>query len=382
MKKCNSCFLICIQVFSLFFVSCQSQKSELSEKHLSVSLVETPILLKNLFSNVRVISLETSEDCFIKRIDKVICFDNSFYVLDSTLPAVYVFDQEGAFLHNIGKKGDGPGEYTLIYDFLVDRENEIVELLSPFGSIYSYQLDGQFIERKILPDHVPNYHKMAYLNSDLLVTKSGALHDENSLSLISRASLELMNGFWKKHFMLNMFTGNAFYEYNGSVFFSSGIHNEVYEVKEDGLSLAYIWDFGSMTTDIEKYKFSEDYAKDFNNEYRDFLQEINDKKYPYWLSDQNQNERYIYTELRRGVGERIHLFYDKASREYKLFDKTIEGVILNPLAFTDDYVLGVLSYSNKESYLSTGIVDEKSIQFINSYSEDDNPLLAFYEFVN
>lgn len=373
--------ILCL-LTAIFLVSCQSDppKETGGENHLYASLKETPTSIGDIFSNIRIVALETSESCFIKRIDKIKYFKNSIYVLDESLPALYVFDEEGNFQRSIGKIGQGPGEYSLIYDFLIDEKKEIIELLSPYGSIYSYQLNGEFIERRILPDHVPNYQKMIYLADNMLLVSSIVLPEEYGLSLLSRDSLSLINGFWKKNRMINIFSISGFYEYNSSVFFSSGLHNDVYEVTPDSLVLAYTWDFGEKTTDIEKYKFSEDYERNFSSEQREFFRKVDDKEYPYWLASQDQNKIYYHTVVRIGKNENKNLFYNKSTKEYRLFETTKEGIKLNKLLFTDDYMVGIIPFSNKDCYLQSGLLNEAGKDKVRAYIEDDNPLLGIYEF--
>lgn len=378
MNKYLSCFQACILLFSFLLFSCGPKKEPESDMHLSASLVESSTSFKDLFAEVRIVPLETNEECFIKYIDKVVHNDGLLYLLDSRLPAVYVFDENGVFQRNIGKVGQGPGEYTLIYDLLVDDSSKTVELLSPFGSIYSYTLEGDFLNKKILPDHVPNYHRMAYLSPDVLLTKSSVRGEENCLSLISRDSMELLSGYWEEHMIINMFI--EMYEYGGSVFFFSGLHHEVYQVTEEGLSLAYVWDFGDKASRIEQYSFSTDYVNDFNTEYLEFLRKIKDKEYPYFINRQAQSRQYHYAEVVSGDREKRHLFYDKATKQSCFFEQTTEGVAIRPLSFTDDYMLGAIFHEDKESYLATGLLKKEDVQAIEAYTEDDNPLLVFCQF--
>lgn len=362
-------------------ISCKKNDKPTDKNQLTVSLEETPTSIEELFSNIKIIPLETTDECFLKKITKIDYYKDCIYILDMLLPAFYVFDKDGKFLRKIGNIGHGPGEYTAICDFLIDKKNETINLLTPFGSIYSYQLNGNFIEEKRLPSHVPNYRNMIYLNDKILLTYSSTTHEENALSLISRDSYELINGFWKRHLLINIFSRFPFHEYNGSLFFSTGIINDVYKITEENISLVYSWNFGKHTTEIEKFKFSENYEKDFNTEYKKLLQQMDSEEYPYFLKRQKQNKMYYHAIVSIGEYEEKELFYNKFTQEYKLFKETKEGIKLNTMFLADKFLLGTIFHSEKDIYLKNiKIIKEKEKEKISLYVEDDNPILAIYEF--
>ena len=107
-------------------------------------------VFSDLFSRIDLIPLETNDTCLLIGIDKLMLSGDDIYVFDSKRPALYVFDESGEFSRQISRKGDGPGEYQLIYDFTLDRLQKYVILLSPYGYLQLYEENGRYIEKKVL----------------------------------------------------------------------------------------------------------------------------------------------------------------------------------------------------------------------------------------
>ena len=67
-----------------------------------------------LFSKIEAVALETRDSCLLMGVEKIVPYKDSLYVYDFLRPALYVFSKEGRVIRQIGRKGNGPGEYTLL----------------------------------------------------------------------------------------------------------------------------------------------------------------------------------------------------------------------------------------------------------------------------
>ncbi|HEX3009947.1 MAG TPA: 6-bladed beta-propeller, partial [Bacteroidales bacterium] len=74
-----------------------------------------------MFSKIEMIPLETSPNCLIKSIDKKVFFRGRYYLMDRYELSVLVFDEKGKFCFKIKNVGEGPGEYTMLHDFGINR---------------------------------------------------------------------------------------------------------------------------------------------------------------------------------------------------------------------------------------------------------------------
>jgi hypothetical protein len=130
----------------------------------SYSLKDAPIVVnidsvRNIsdevlkFSNIRFVPLETTDDCLVGVIDKVLIRDNRIYVADySKAKALFVFDMEGKIIFKIADSGQGPGEYIGFKDFDV-HDNGDIYIFDQFGKKFLvYNSDEKYL-REIKTDY-------------------------------------------------------------------------------------------------------------------------------------------------------------------------------------------------------------------------------------
>lgn len=121
MKASTKNFTLAAVLAAVLMCACTSgQKSGVTA--LSVDLSPSEIPFGELFSEMELVPLETTDSCLLMGVDKVVAFENRLYVFDSQRPVLYEFDEEGRFVRQISRKGNGPGEYQLICDFMIDKD--------------------------------------------------------------------------------------------------------------------------------------------------------------------------------------------------------------------------------------------------------------------
>lgn len=361
----------------LLLSACNNSKSGINDRLLKVDLDEQNVSVNDLFERIEVVPLETTDSCLIIMPQKVNVADDKFYVFDEKAPAVYVFDEKGAFLSKVGKKGQGPGEYREIYDVIVNSEKGTINMLSPFGSVYVYNLKGDFIEEVYLPDK-SNYQVMEDLNDDYLLTWTiPSFSDEAGISIISKDSMKVVKEYWRDKRLLNFQNPRVFHKFDGEVYFSTPFRNEVYAVSMDTLRVAYQWEFGDQNIEIDKYKFTYE-SDNAREEYALIVRYLRDSTIPYIMSRQYQNNDYYYAKLTFGFRTWKNLFYRKSDGKSLFFERTSEGIKVEPLLFTNEYIVCVLPYEEYSSYQSVLNADE--YKKLSSRTEDDNLCLVKFYF--
>ena len=365
--------LLTLLLFILF--SCKSTGDKTDCEVLHVDLVERPVPMEELFSKISVIPLETNDSSFLVRPVKVIIKDNRYYIVDEGVPAVFSFDEEGHLLHKIGKKGQGPGEYREVYDMIVDESKNQVRLLSPFGSLYTYDLEGNFIKQNQLPEK-SNYQAMEQIGDNIMTWTIPVSSDEPCITIVNADNGKEVSSLWKGPRILNSLSGGSFYTYDGKTYFAPAFHNnEILEVTEDSLKLAYKWDFGKDNIDISKYNFT---LTDDNQaeEGRLMTNYLENGTIPYLLGSQYQNSKYFYVCFSYGwfPNQTIkHLFYRKSDGKSFFFKDTQENISIRPQAFEEECIVQFASYDDLEAYKS--ILSPAEYQKIISRNEEDNPCL-------
>jgi hypothetical protein len=153
MKKHIPIFKIRIQVLLLLLLlsllSCQNDSSKglIADLDRVVDVSNSKNPLSSLIESYRIIRLESSPECLLGRIIKVIKINSLFFIKTAGAELV-LFDKEGNYLRKFGKKGRGPGEYIEVSDFAVNDNGSVVAICS-FKDILFYRVDdGSFIKKQ------------------------------------------------------------------------------------------------------------------------------------------------------------------------------------------------------------------------------------------
>ena len=137
----------------MMLVSCQKQKAEWKG---NIEEVDGVIVVKNpkepmygedVFSLEEELSIgevEGREEYMFTGIRSMVVDDaGRIYVLDRREPHVKVFDQNGTYIRTIGRRGQGPGEFTMPLSISITRQNEFV--VDDFRSrLVFFSLEGEF----------------------------------------------------------------------------------------------------------------------------------------------------------------------------------------------------------------------------------------------
>lgn len=379
-------FFLFFAALSFACVSCSRTNPVKEPDILKVELKETPVSVSELFSKVEVIPLETSDSCLLATILRVLVSGDTTYILTQDYPTfkhitLMAFDKKGNYLRSIGRVGQGPGEYSQIYDAVINDQRKLVYMLSPFGSMYTYRLDGSFIDKKILPEKI-NFQKIGLTPGGDLLTWSALNKDDGACVMRLEAdSAKLINEFWSDHFCLNWACWDVFYSYQGKAYFSPTFYEEVYEITRDSLRVAYRWDMGEQNINIEQYHFNS--GPDTRKEEEERLREYRKTgKIAFNFTKQYQTDKYYYAQLfsMSSYPQRklTNLLYRKKDGVVFYFEKTREGIRISPEVVTEDFMLCIVPTEELENYKS--ILPEGEYRTLSKRVEDDNPCVVKFYF--
>lgn len=116
----------------------------------------------------RFIKLETTSDNIIGTVNQVEIIDKRIFILDNSFgKKLLAFDTEGQFLHQIGKPGNGPGEYIYPIKFFINKNDQKIILVDGRRNRFNYyDLNTyQYISSKAIPFNF----------SDLVFRKDGSI---------------------------------------------------------------------------------------------------------------------------------------------------------------------------------------------------------------
>ena len=162
----NKYTLTILTIIIVCITSCQPQPQSGALLTIPVDLSENkPTKLSEITEDIKKISLEFTDESIIGRIEKVIYQNDHLIVLDgSSDNKVLIFDSKGKFIRKIGRKGQGPGEYTRILDIAFDSKDKNIYIAASGGGILCFNINGVFVnEYKINYAEYINFRN-GYLN--------------------------------------------------------------------------------------------------------------------------------------------------------------------------------------------------------------------------
>ena len=145
------------------FSACEEEKASHwydSEELLSfdVSTLEDKeyeIKLSDLMESVEIVQLDNSTEEAFGRTWDVEISDNCIATGNVAENVKLYHRKSGKYIGNVGKRGQGPGEYTNIWDITINEEDKRIYLWPNMRDyIYSYDMNGKFIEEEtiLLPE--------------------------------------------------------------------------------------------------------------------------------------------------------------------------------------------------------------------------------------
>ena len=351
---------------------CSQVKNTSDCIELKVDLNKSPNELQDVFSRMDVIPLETTDNSFVVYPMKVLEYANKFFIYDIHTQRVLTFSDKGKYLRDIGRKGQGPGEYTWLTSISINPKEETIQLLAPFGYYLNYTLDGCFIDKKILPDTKPNYQELFHLNDKIVTWTLPGSNEDKCISIINPQTMKVIAEYGSGLAALKL--THELYSYNGRVFHPITLeNNNVYELIGDTMKLAYCWDFGDDNFKMRSLDLSYE-SEDAHVEYDKVLEYIENGKITFYSGNQQQNDKYYFSCLRYGSQDYDKsIFYHKESGEYFILGGRKDLPSIYPLIFNDVYVVCVLHSKDFEKWKK--VLPASECKKLESMKEDDNPCL-------
>ncbi|MDH6342882.1 hypothetical protein M2480_001463 [Parabacteroides sp. PFB2-12] len=207
--------------------------------------------LSKFVDSIQIIPLETTSDCLIGEVNRVV-YKNNHYYLRATRGMqsgrLLVFDSNGTFVLKIHNEGGGPGGWINMKDFVLNQNSEI-KIMS-LGKVITYDTEGHFLrENKI--DIPLTKEILPYIKDKYLVYRRGApSRDYNLLSIMNEK-----DQFEENFFQIEKddvcksettFNFNSLFSFNDSIYFSYPYCDTIYQIsnslKEKPI---YYIDYGS-----------------------------------------------------------------------------------------------------------------------------------------
>ena len=192
-------------------------------------------------------------------IEKIIKRDGFIYVKSRNRPLA-LFDEKGRFIHNIGKIGAGPEDYSMLADF--DINNKEIYILT-INKIQVYDLEGNWI--RTVPLDL-NASGIRLTDDKMLIF---ALGNENVIHLLDNSG-QKMKSLLKRNQALRICRNISFVKYGNYILFPMGRSNDIlaYDTSGNGVFKKISYLSSGQLSNEEESDFMENnqsYKKELDN---------------------------------------------------------------------------------------------------------------------
>ena len=333
------------------------------------------IKYSELFDSVKYIRLENCDDCLIADIDKIIFFNNCFYILDKRQNILFNFSDIGKLIWKIDKKGNGPGEYRTLMDF--DLDNNRLYLYNPRVNVLEYDLSCNYLNKypvnNVFGTSILVNNESFYFNTCNNPTEYGNYH----LLQMEHYGKSFKKGIemTQKNLIGKCITFNqrySFFRYQDKIRFFIPFSTKVFSIEKDSISVQYFFDFKNNNLPESFFE---------NNTYED-LKKFS--SYAYGFNSFWENNLFIYFNINL-MENNWDFLYSKQD------NKLIYGYFSDDIAFcwpkfqivNDDFAIGFRTMDelfNEYNYSKEERKNTVLKEIIDISNDDDNPVLLIYYF--
>ena len=175
-------FLVAALLLVLFASSCgdaDQKTSAIPQIDVRTSYPEKEICLQDV-ADVSYIPLDSKDDILFR--GHVRSFsDKGIVILDDQNHALLFFNKHGKFLNAISRRGQGPEEYSMMFNALVDWDKEEVFVFDSASKIVVYSLDGTFKRRLSFDLHLGQHDAYIWSDGQLISYQNGNRDKDGNL---------------------------------------------------------------------------------------------------------------------------------------------------------------------------------------------------------
>lgn len=365
------------------FISCNNHQNKDAFKKEITSININPdntvdLHLSEIIDSLTYIPLETTQDSYMKNIDKLIYYKDDLYILDKSTKAIYCFSKDGKFLYKIRRVGKGPGEYIEIADFLINPFRERLEILDRRSrKITCYNILNKEFDEDIIINHLANNFIVTDPHSYFLYTMgSGFFNGENDYKY------NLLQVDFKGKNVLGQYCeayeGSTNYGFpsmlprinDTTALFSCFYNDTIYEISKNLIYPKYYIDFGNHKLPLKAAKLSTDQRKNFKKD-----------PYAYSLNTFFETNEILYFQYLYKSKFRKVIYYKNNGAMINfnyMINNDIDGIPLDKVeTISRNNMLFSIEALRLQKFIKNDIrVDGNIKHFLNNIKPDNNPIIV------
>jgi len=391
-KALFKCCFVLVMVFQ--FYSCKPKPQQ-----YSIDLTQlTPTSVFDIFSNIELVRLENTPENLIGNIGKVIYHDGFYFIWDSQAQAILGFCDGGSFVFKISAIGRGPGEYSNITDFSIDRENgRLLILDAPMQRVLFYDLKGQHLfDLSIFTGQVMALNRVFPVSDTVILLTS--ITNQQLLFYSINENRVLHSDFLMDVYLQAFKPLNNVYQFNGRTFVLPAMSQQILDVTDMEPNQHFQWCFGRHNnSDDQKEKLLYEIKRRVNpfDFFRFPHEAVGAGKFLHQhILEIFETPRFMIALVEFDYNWR-HVFMDKHSGEIRVFNHFEEQVSLSFVSVQEDRIIAydsgvadrirAMGVEEIQQRIVDGfnpaILSESDRQIIENHDPmTQNPFLVVYRF--
>lgn len=384
---------IIIILLVIFVCACSSGKQKIVDgiETIPVEVDNTCLDPSSFIDKIEIVPLETNDSSLLNESRKIM-YDKEMdiYAIYNRQQIVYTFSGNGDFIGNSSKvKGGGPKEYDMALDMKFNPYLKGIDLLSPYGTIYTYSPAFKFLSnRKFKPEFPVDY--LLALTADDYIFNHPSLWTDQEVSFVNLKTQQTNN----TNYNGTVSSGNSmdqecFYRISNQFYFVPlGVNYYFYQIDTKEMQLIPIMylDFGDseikedglpgratgkrVALDKERMKISASTL-----ERSRFLRASN-SIIP-MIKFFNDDYVYIYfVKSTKGIGS--NFIFNRKTREGFLV-KDQKPFLMPPcFALADNALLSFCPPDRLSQVIDRRLMSAEEIHKMEQLKEEDNPVILKY----
>lgn len=234
-------FILTILVLA---ISCTERESRENITNICYSENED-LSMRDFIERIEVVPLETDSMNLIDQYQKIEFYDDfGGYLIVDKRQIVYLFSKDGSFIsssHNC--QGGGSNQYNILVDAVYNPYTKNIEILNPFGSIYSYDMSFNFLgKRDLQKKSIHTFSRFYPLSDDSYILLPTLLGEKDAVMCFcdySRQSIISVEDYTADFISTLTMNHNPFMQLNGEIYFLPiCLDYNIYRINQDSCKLS------------------------------------------------------------------------------------------------------------------------------------------------
>lgn len=385
---------ISVVLLLVLFCGCSSK-----DKKMNVEIERIPINVYNIsqdassfIDKIELVPLETNDSSLLHKYGKVMYDkETDVYAVYTRDQVIFTFSGNGDFISNSKKmQGQGPDEYYMVVDMKFNPYLKGIDLLNPYGTIYTYSSDFKLLgRRKIKPEFLID-HLMA-LNLEEYIFTYPFLWTNQEVAFANLKTQQVYNADYSGTISSgNSMAKDCFYKIGDDFYFiPPGINYYFYRIDTKGMKLIPIMylDFGDLEikeADLpgramgKRVDSDEERARVVKEaqERAQFLRHSNNHIVPL-IKFFNDDYVYVYfVKSTQGAGS--NFIYNRKTKKSFLTKEDKPFIMNFCFGIVDNVLLSIRQPEYVSRLVDRRLMSTEEIYKMEQLKEDDNPVIIKY----